>query len=235
MSPSGGTVAATPQERALASNAMASFKDYQTRWLPVQDHLSSVVSDMAKPDSWQKQEAEGKGNVDVAQEFSKMNAQRNTSQMASGINVGSARFKMGIASGASAEAEARGMAVNTGEQAINKAYLANLGAISRTGQSLATSATQGQGAGGEVASRIAVSGAQEQNAVNAGNVSMATLGIGAIGGALNSPGSPTPNTNPTMTMDPAGTTYSGGGNYSPGLNINPAITSSYMPSLSPQQ
>jgi hypothetical protein len=162
---------------------MASFKDYQARWLPLQDHFAQLVTDMVKPDSWQKQEAEGKGNVDVAQEFAKMNQQRNASQIASGINVGSTKFKMGVAASASAEAEARGMAINTGNEAIDKAHLANLTAIARTGQSLATTATQGQGAAGEVASRIAISGAQEANETRAGNYELAGFGIGALGSA----------------------------------------------------
>jgi hypothetical protein len=191
-----GTVAMTPQEQALASNAQASFKDYQARWLPLQDHFASIVSDMVNPSSWQKQEAEGKGNVDVAQEFSKMDAQRSASQMASGINVGSTKFKLGVAGSASAQSQSKGMAINTGNEEINKAYLANLGAIARTGQGLATTATGGQAAGGEIASRIGISNQQEANVGRSNNAELAGFGLGAIGTYLG-----TPKKNPG---DPAG-------------------------------
>ena len=181
MSPSGGTVQPTQQELTLAANAQASFRDYQSRWLPLQDHFSSVVSDMGKPDSWQKQEAEGKGNVDVAQEFSKMTAERNAQQMASGVNVGSTRFKLGAAEASAAQAEAKGVAINTGNQSIDRAYLANLGAIARTGQGLANAATGGQAAAGEVASRIGISNQQEANVGTSNNAELMGFGIGALG------------------------------------------------------
>jgi hypothetical protein len=176
----GGTVDQTGAERTLASNAMAQFQDYQSRWLPVQDHFANVVMDMGKPDSWQRQEAEGKGNEDVAASFAQNEARRTSQEMASGINVGSARFKMGVSGSAAAEAEARGLAITSGNESIDKAYLGNLTKIAQTGQQLATSSMQGQGIGGEVASRIALSSAQEQNQMNAMPYEAAGLGLSAL-------------------------------------------------------
>jgi hypothetical protein len=181
MSPSGGTVGPTPQETALASNAANQWKDYTTRWLPVQDHFADVVSDMGKPDSWQRQEAEGKGNTDVAQSFAQSAAARTSSELARGINVGSTKFKLGVANSASSEAEAKGLAIVSGNESIDKAYLANLGAIARTGQSIANTSTGGQGVAGETASRIAISNAQEANAQTASMYGAAGFGLGALG------------------------------------------------------
>jgi hypothetical protein len=176
----GGTVDATPAERNLAANAMAQFRDYQSRWLPVQDHFANVVMDMGKPDSWQRQEAEGKGNEDVAAAFAQNEARRTTQELASGINVGSARFKMGVSGSAAAEAEARGLAITSGNESIDKAYLSNLTKIAQTGQGLATSSMQGQGIAGETASRIALSAAQESNASAALPYEAVGLGLSGL-------------------------------------------------------
>jgi hypothetical protein len=178
---SSGTVGPTPQEQQLASIASNQWKDYTERWLPMQDHFASVVSDMGKPDSWQRQEAEGKGNADVAQAFAQSVAARTSSELARGINVGSTKFKLGAANSASAEAESKGLAIVSGNESIDKAYLANLGAIARAGQGLAGSATQGLGVGAETASRIAISSAQERNAETASNLGAIGFGIGALG------------------------------------------------------
>jgi len=181
VSPSGGTVQPTQAEITLASNAQNQWKDYQTRWLPLQDHFASVVSDMGKPDSWQRQEAEGKGNVDAAQSFAQSEARRTASELSRGINVGSTKFKLGAAQSASAEAEAKGLAIQSGNESIDKAYLANLGAVARAGQGLASSSVQGQGIAGETASRIGISAAQEQNAQTASMYGAAGFGLGAAG------------------------------------------------------
>lgn len=190
MSPSGGTVGPTPQEQILAGNAMASFHDYQTRWLPLQDHFASVVSDMGKPDSWQRQEAEGKGNLDVAESFARSDQARTAAELSHGFNVGSTRFKLGVTGSASAEAEAKGLAITSGNEQIEKAYLANLTAIAKTGQGLANASMRAQGQGGEVASRIAVSAAQEKNEVTGEKYQLAgqALGIGGMAGQQYGPG-----------------------------------------------
>ncbi len=183
MSPSGGTVQPTAAEVTLASNSANQWKDYQTRWLPLQDHFASVVSDMGQPDSWQRKEAEGKGNVDAAASFAQSDARRTASEMSRGINVGSTKFKLGAANSASAEAESKGLAITSGNESIDKAYLANLGAIARTGQGVASTSVQGQGIAGETASRIGISQAQEQNETRANNYELAGGVIGAVGTA----------------------------------------------------
>lgn len=180
MNPSGGTVGATPAEMTLAANAQQQFQDYSTRYLPVQQRLNSIVDEMGKPDSWQAQEAEGKGNVDAAASFARADQQRTAATLDKGINVGSGAFKFGITSNAAAEAETKGAAVNEGRIAISNAYLSGLNDITQTGQGIAGAATGGMAVGAQVGSREAISGAQVTNAENTGPYAALGIGLGAL-------------------------------------------------------
>jgi hypothetical protein len=220
MSPSGGQVGPTPQELTLASNAQASFNDYRQRWLPMQQHLADVVNDMGQPDSWQRREAEGKGNVDVSAAFAARDSQQTASMMSRGINPGSSAFKMAVASGATAQAAAKGIAVEKGNQDIDRAYIENLSAITAAGQKLAGAATQGQSVAGEVASREAISNAQVQNQETANTYGAIGFGIGALSSpqgkaALSSAGS--------GIADWVGNQFSSGGNGIAGPTV-PEVT-----------
>ncbi len=195
MQDSSGTVGPTPQEQALSANAASEFQRYQSKWLPLQDHLSDVVTSMGQPDSWQRKEAEGKGNTDVAQQFAQIAQKRTASTLDHGINVGSSAYKLGVAASATAEAEAKGAAVNSGNQAIDKAYLSGLTSITKAGESLAGAATGGAALGAEVSSREAITGAQLSNENRANNWNMIGTGIGMIGGSLTGGASSTPDTN----------------------------------------
>jgi hypothetical protein len=181
---SSGTVGPTPQEQALSANASAEFKRYQSKWLPLQDRLSDVISSMGEANSWQRQEAEGKGSTDVAQQFASMNQKRSVSEMDHGINVGSTSYKLGTAASATAEAEAKGAAVNHGNEAIDKAYLSGLTSITKAGEGLAATATQGGALSAEVGSREAISSAQLANADRANTWGMIGTGIGAAAGGI---------------------------------------------------
>ena len=184
MQDSSGTVSATPQEQALSANAASEFQRYQSKWLPLQDHLSDVVSSMGDANSWQRQEAEGKGSTDVAQQFQAMNQRKSVSEMDHGINVGSTAYKLGTAASATAEAEAKGAAVNQGNQAIDKAYLSGLTSITKAGEGLAATATQGGSMAADVASREAISSAQLTNANTANMAGIIGTGIGAAAGGI---------------------------------------------------
>ena len=183
MQSNSGTVGPTPQEQALSANASAEFQRYQSKWLPLQDHLSDVVTSMGQPNSWQRQEAEGKGNTDVAQQFAAMNQQRSVSQMDHGINVGSTSYKLGTAASATAEAEAKGAAVNQGNQAIDKAYLSGLTSITKAGEGLAGASMQGQSMGADIASREGITNAYISNASQANEMGAIGTGIGGIAAA----------------------------------------------------
>jgi hypothetical protein len=150
---------------------------------------------MGQPDSWQRKEAEGKGNTDVAQQFAQIAQKRTASTLDHGINVGSSAYKLGVAASATAEAEAKGAAVNSGNQAIDKAYLSGLTSITKAGESLAGAATGGAALGAEVSSREAITGAQLSNENRANNWNMIGTGIGMIGGSLTGGASSTPDTN----------------------------------------
>ena len=197
MNPGSGTVQATPQEQALTQLAQASFDQYRKNYLPMQDHLSDVVSSMGKSDSWQRQEAEGKGNEDAASEFAQAAKARTASELDRGINVGSSRFKMGVAGMATAEAESKGVGIEEGNQAIDKAYLGGLTAIARAGQGIAGAATNSASLSAQVASREAISNAQEANSERAdklagigflvGSAGQTALGGNPGGGATSNP------------------------------------------------
>lgn len=180
MQDSSGTVGPTAQEQQLSANANAEFARYSSKWLPLQDHLSDVVTSMGQPDSWQRQEAEGKGNTDVAQQFAQIAQNRTASTLDHGINVGSSAYKLGVAASATAEAEAKGAAVNNGNQQIDKAYLSGLTSITKAGESLAGTAMGGAALGGEVSSREAITGAQLSNENRANNWNMIGTGIGML-------------------------------------------------------
>ncbi len=184
MNPNSGTVGATPAETMLQQNAAAQWSDYTSRYLPVQQHLADVVDQMGKSDSWENKEAEGKGNEDVASEFAKQDQQRTATDFTKGINVGSSAFKMGVTGAASAEAEAKGAAVNQGQEQIRNEYLSGLNSIASSGQQLAGAATGGLAVAGEVGSREAIADQQVSNAQQQGAMSAAGIGIGAIGAAL---------------------------------------------------
>jgi len=175
-----GTVGPTPQEQALTANMWSQWRDYQTRWLPVQQHLADVVNDMAQPQAWQRQEAEGKASVDVASAFQQREQQQTASLMTRGINPGSPAFKLGISAGATAEAATKGAKVSEANQAIDRAYIENLKAITNAGQKLAGSSVQGQGISAEVGSREAISNAQVTNENTAGIIASAGLGLSAL-------------------------------------------------------
>lgn len=162
------------------AQAQQQFQDYQKRWLPLQDHLSDTVLSMGKPDSWQRQEAEGKGNEDAASAISTAMRQRTSGEMNRGINPGSSAFKLGASSLASTEAQAKGAAIEEGNQAIDKAYLGGLTAISKAGEGLAGMAAQGAGIAGQVGSREAISQAQASNASEASKLGAVGFGIGAL-------------------------------------------------------
>jgi hypothetical protein len=188
LNPSSGTVSATPAETALQTNAVAQFADYTSRYLPVQAHLSSVVDAMASPNSWENQEAEGKGNADVAEQFARTDQQRTAAQQSKGINVGSGSFKFGVTGAASAEAETKGAAINQAHETIQNAYLSGLQSIGATGQGIAGAATGNLAVGGEVGSREAISGAQVSNAQGAATMSTIGMGLGTVAGILGKPG-----------------------------------------------
>jgi len=178
---SSGTVGPTPQEQALTSNMWSQWRDYQTRWLPVQQHLADVVNDMANPQAWQRQEAEGKGGVDVASAFDQRERQQTASLMTRGINPGSPAFKMGISTGATAEASTKGAKVNEANQAIDRAYVENLKAITNAGSKLAGSSVQGQGIAAEVGSREAISNATVANTQTSNEMGALGFGLGVLG------------------------------------------------------
>jgi hypothetical protein len=183
MSPNSGTVGPTPQEQALSSIAQQSFQDYQSKWLPLQDHFADTVEQMGASGSWQRQEAEGKGNADAAMQFANQSRARTSSELANGINVGSSKFKLGVSGMASAEAEAKGAGIAEGNEAIDKSYVSNLTSIAQAGQGLANAATQSAGVSAEVASREAISNAQVANAQKANEFGAIGFGIGALGQA----------------------------------------------------
>lgn len=180
MSPNSGTVAPTFQEQELSRIATQQFQDYQSRWLPVQQHLNDVVDQMGKPDSWQRAEAEGKGAEDVASQFEQANQRRTAQQMDRGINVGSGAFNLGITGSAAAQAASKGAAVAQGNEAIDKAYFENLSQIAQSGQTVANQATRGMSVGAEIASREAISSAQASNATASNVLGAAGFGIGAL-------------------------------------------------------
>ena len=195
MNPSGGQAAVTPSEQALASTATQSFNDYSARWLPAQDHLASVVSSMAPGQpSWQRSEAEGKGNADAAIAAENQSRARTSSELSHGINVGSTSFKMGVTGGATAEAEMKGADINQGNEAIDKAYLGGLTSITHAGEGLASAAVQGQSVAGEVSSRIGISNQQLSDTQSAQNMQTVGTAIGAAGqygiSAANAPYNP---------------------------------------------
>jgi hypothetical protein len=173
-----GTVQASPQEQALAQIGAARFEDYQARWLPVQQHLGSVVADMGKEGSWQREEAKGKGNVDAAEAFAKTEQQTEARRMASGINVGSSAFKLGVTGSAIDEARAKGAGINSGNQQIDRAYLSGLSTMMQLGRGQSATAASGLAISGELGSREAITAAQESAAERAGNYELAGYGIG---------------------------------------------------------
>jgi|SRR5712675_1343548 len=176
-----GTVGPTAQETALSSNMMAQWRDYQSRWLPVQQHLADVVNDMANPQAWQRQEAEGKGNVDISTAFRQIENQQTASAMVRGINPGSSAFKLGVTGAAVAEAQAKGLSIEKGNQDIDRAYVENLKAITNAGSKLAQSSVQGQSFSAEVGSREALSNAQTSNERTSGIISSIGLGLSPLG------------------------------------------------------
>ena len=184
MNPSSGTVGPTPQEQALTQIAQQSFDEYRSKYLPMQDHLSDVITSMGQTNSWQRQEAEGKGNEDAASEFAQASKARTTAELDRGINVGSSRFKMGVGGMATAEAQAKGVGVEEGNQAIDKAYLGGLTAIARAGQGVAGTAVGGASLAGQVASREAISQAQEDNASRADTLGGIGFAVGAVGQSI---------------------------------------------------
>jgi hypothetical protein len=196
VNPSGGQAGVTPSEQALASTATQSFNDYSARWLPAQDHLASVVSSMAPGQpSWQRSEAEGKGNADAAIAAENQSRARTSSELSHGINVGSTSFKMGVTGGATAEAEMKGADINQGNEAIDKAYLGGLTSITHAGEGLASAAVQGQSVAGEVGSRIGITDQQVDDSSRAAAMGGAGVGIGAGLQALSGGKSPPPDPN----------------------------------------
>jgi hypothetical protein len=159
----------------LSQKSAQQFEDYQKRWLPIQDHLSSVVTSMNDPDSWQNKEAEGKAAADVASAFEKADQQRTAAA---------------LSHGAAAEAETKGMEINSAHDVITKSYLSGLQSISQAGQKLASGAAGGSAVAGEVASREQLSSAQADQSKSAGIYAAVGTGIGAIGGAMKSGGEP---------------------------------------------
>src|ERR1700756_1990475 len=176
-----GTVSATPQEQALTANMTAQWQDYQQRWLPVQQHLADVVNDMANPQAWQRQEAEGKAGLDVAPPFQQRDQQQIASAMTRGINPGSSAFKLGITGSATAQAAAKGAKVAEANEAIDRSYIENLKAITNPGKRLAGQSVQGQGIAAEVASREAISNASVANAQTSSEMGAVGFGLGALG------------------------------------------------------
>jgi hypothetical protein len=227
-----GTVGPTPQELALSANAASEFQRYQSQWLPLQDHLADTISSMAPgADSWQRKEAEGKGSADVAQQFAKVAQQKTVSEMDHGINVGSSAFKLGVTGLAAATAEAKGAAVNTGNEAIDKAYLSGLTSISKAGEGLAGAATQGMGMAADVGSREAISQAQITNAASADKMGLLGAGIGAVAAGMTGPASLTSSFSTNMSaLGPAiagigsgnfGENYAEAGGTGLGITANP--------------
>lgn len=198
MSPSQGEVGPTGAETTLANMMTQQFYDYQDRWLPITQHLNSVITSMGTSGSPQAAEAEGKGTADVAERFAQTDAARTASDANHGIDPGSARFNMGVTGSAQSEALAKGAAVEQGNQAIKRAYLANLGSVTQQGERLANTAVTGEGAAAQVASREAISGAQVANASTAGTMSAIGTGVGAIGQSFLGSG---PNFTNTGTID----------------------------------
>lgn len=178
---SGSTVGPTPAEQQLDAAFQQSYQVYQSTYLPVQQHLTSVLTSMNQPNSWERQEAEGKGNADVAGAFARSDAQQTANEMDRGINPNSAAFKLGATGSAVAEANQKGTAINAGNEAIDKAYLSGLSSIAAAGSSLAQTAGGALGAAGEVGSREAITNANESNTVNAATMSAVGLGLGAAG------------------------------------------------------
>jgi hypothetical protein len=185
----------------LSQKSAQQFEDYQKRWLPIQDHLSSVVTSMNDPDSWQNKEAEGKAAADVASAFEKADQQRTAATLSHGIDVGSSKFKLATAGSAAAEAETKGMEINSAHDVITKSYLSGLQSISQAGQKLASGAAGGSAVAGEVASREQLSSAQADQSKSAGIYAAVGTGIGAIGGAMTGGGKPDAPDAPSSTTN----------------------------------
>ncbi len=224
---SGSTVGPTPAEQQLDAAFQQSYQVYQSTYLPVQQHLTSVLTSMNQPNSWERQEAEGKGNADVADAFARSDAQQTANEMDRGINPNSAAFKLGATGSAVAEANQKGTAINAGNEAIDKAYLSGLSSIAAAGSSLAQTAGGALGMAGEVGSREAITNANESNTVNAATMSAVGLGLGAAGmAAFGTPPAPgggaginvgTPVTAPFAENSPVAGLYTPSNQNVPGL------------------
>jgi len=222
MSPNSGTTPATPQETALARLGAAQFQDYSTRWLPVQQHLASTIEAMAAPNSAQRQEAQGKGNVDAAQAF---NAQENkiaANDLTHGVNAGSSAFKLHQVGTINDEAGAKASGINTGNEAIDKAYLSGLTGLMQVGKGQRATATGSMAGVAPLASEGAEAAAYESNAVRASNYELGGFAAGAAGQYGVNAMRPSPMVPGTQQFTDYNNMLSGGTGGAAGLLENPA-------------
>jgi hypothetical protein len=176
-----GQIEESPQERALAQVAHERLADYKTRWQPLQQRTAEVVQSMGKADSWERRQATGKAASDTEQAFGAAEEKADAADMNQGIGAGSSAFRLGQTDMAADKGRARGLVVESGEQAIDDAYIGGLQQLMAIGRGQSTQAARGLGASALIGSRHAEGEAQLAASRRSGQ--RHTAGV-LVGGAM---------------------------------------------------
>lgn len=176
-----GTQPASAQEKAFSEMAANRMADYRTRWLPAQQRLSEVMTNMGKPDSSERQELRGKAVADTGIKFDKAADQVRATGENRGIGASSTAAKLATTGMGSDEAASKGIAVDNSNQTVDNAYFSGLTQLMSLGRGQAGHALTGMAQMSQLGERQAGQDAEESASTRAGYYNLAGQGIGFAG------------------------------------------------------
>ncbi len=134
MSKGGDQVQETPAQRAMAEHAVLLMKDYEQRWLPVQQHLAKSIQAEGAPNSAARREAAGKAATDTNIAFGRAQGQLEKQLSNSGAAPGSSKANLAITGLGSDLAKSEGLSTTVSDQQIDDAYTQGLSALMNIGR-----------------------------------------------------------------------------------------------------
>jgi hypothetical protein len=176
-----GTLAETPQEKALAQISIDRYRQYKQDWLPLQQRASEIVRRMGEKDSYERTRAVGRAATEAGGAFDEASDAVAIGEQNRGVNAGSSAFRMKQAELGDERAQATGVAMAGAENAIDDAYVQGLSAIMATGRNQSGQGIRGLGESADMAGRNAAAAAGVAAQRRAGNIE---LGSSIAGSAI---------------------------------------------------
>ncbi len=173
----------TAAQKAMMEFATKQYRDYKVRWLPVQQHLASVIETNHGPDSAARKLAVGKAATDSKIAFAKARTGVEASLANSGVAPGSARSNLALGGVADDEAAAIGTGHMIADQQADDAYTQGLSALTALGRGDKANAAEGLTRSAALSAGQAQRDAEASLNERAGYANLVGTGVGAAFGS----------------------------------------------------